>query len=439
VDDDMNQKILVTATFRYDLAARLAIAFAKVGCTVDAHCPHEHPLEKVRVVERVFAHRPLRARSTLRAAIGKSVPDLVIPCDDPAAFNLQHLYEDSDSDSAADRLQRQLIERSLGRVNACLDAASRMTIMTMAAEMGIRVPPGAPINGPDELQRGLEAVGFPAAIKIDGTSGGTGVAIVTNELDAKRAYRAATVRPAVGKAALQTMLHRDESFLRRALQRRRSPVSLQAFIDGKPANRAVACWRGRVLAGVSVEAICTQHASGPATVVRLIDNAEMAQAAAQLVRRLECSGLWGFDFILESDTADAYLIEVNPRATPMSAVALANEYPLPAALCSRLRDEPLRAVNVAPNHPLIAMFPYEWRRDPASPYLRSAFHDVPWEEPALVRECMEIPWSERGVVARITKRVRAALKSTAAQAPAGTQPPTALPPRPIVRNYVPPS
>jgi hypothetical protein len=29
------------------------------------------------------------------------------------------------------------------------------------------------------------------------------------------------------------------------------------------------------------------------------------------------------------------------------------------------------------------MFPQEWKRDPDSPYLVSAFHDVPFDEPEL--------------------------------------------------------
>ena len=37
----------------------------------------------------------------------------------------------------------------------------------------------------------------------------------------------------------------------------------------------------------------------------------------------------------------------------------------------------------------IALFPREWLRDPASPWLKTAFHDVPWDDPATVRSCIE--------------------------------------------------
>jgi hypothetical protein len=32
----------------------------------------------------------------------------------------------------------------------------------------------------------------------------------------------------------------------------------------------------------------------------------------------------------------------------------------------------------------IALFPQEWLRDPKSPHLASAYHDVPWDDPALL-------------------------------------------------------
>jgi hypothetical protein len=39
---------------------------------------------------------------------------------------------------------------------------------------------------------------------------------------------------------------------------------------------------------------------------------------------------------------------------------------------------------MAPTHELVAMFPNEWRRDPDSPFLSSALHDVPWDDPGVL-------------------------------------------------------
>jgi hypothetical protein len=32
----------------------------------------------------------------------------------------------------------------------------------------------------------------------------------------------------------------------------------------------------------------------------------------------------------------------------------------------------------------VAIFPREWQRDPASPWLQLAHHDVPWDDPAVL-------------------------------------------------------
>ena len=37
----------------------------------------------------------------------------------------------------------------------------------------------------------------------------------------------------------------------------------------------------------------------------------------------------------------------------------------------------------------IALFPREWIRDPASPWLNRAYHDVPWDDPAVLLACVQ--------------------------------------------------
>src|SRR2546422_5036658 len=76
--------------------------------------------------------------------------------------------------------------------------------------------------------------------------------------------------------------------------------------------------------------------AGHATVVRLIENREILAAVERIVRRLNLSGLHGFDFILESLTGNAYLIEINPRATQVGHLTLGHGRNLPAALFAAL-------------------------------------------------------------------------------------------------------
>jgi hypothetical protein len=243
-------------------------------------------------------------------------------------------------------------------------------------------------------------------LKIDSTWGGQGVAIVGNRDEACRSFDRMAAQPPLANALRRLVLDRDPSTLVEALRRSRRTVTVQDHVAGTPANRAIACWRGKVLAGISVEAIHTQHPTGPATVVRVIDNTQMTDAAERLARRLGLSGLWGLDFMIEAATGRVYLVEMNPRATPVCHLPLGPASDLPAALCTAV-------IGAAPARPreairpgVHALFPGEWQRDPASAHLLGAQHDVPWGEPGLVRDGVALPWSERGLAARAWARWR---------------------------------
>jgi len=398
--------ILLSATLRWPIAARLAMAFANLGCRVEAICPWQHPVTKTRAIRRIYPYAALKPLASLRAAIESAVPDLVVPCDDNAAVHLCQLYARAGKAGPSAIALRTVITRSLGTPEACALAAARGRLMALAAEEGVRIPDTAVVAAPSELNAWLRQHGFPAVIKIDCTWGGRGVSIVHDHEEAQRVFGLMTSRPAMVKSVARMLLDRDPFFFLNSLKAARRTVTLQDFVPGTPANRAVACWRGQVLAGTSVEAIRTQHPTGPATVVRVIENPEMSEAANRLVRRLGISGLWGIDFVLEASTGAAYVIEMNPRATPICHLPLGAGRNLPAALYTQLAGIPPRAPTSMLDHDVIAMFPGEWHRDPASPYLRSVYHDMPWDEPALIQDGIGRPWSERGWIARLWARMR---------------------------------
>ena len=398
--------ILLTATLRWPIAARLAIAFASMGCRVEAICPRQHPVTKTHAVRRTYPYSALRPLSSLRSAIKLAAPDFIVPCDDNAASHLHQLYVHAGKAGPSANSLRALIARSLGTPEACSFATARGRLMAFAAEEGLRVPTTAVITAPGELDAWLAQHGFPAVIKIDCTWGGQGVSIVHNHEDAQRVFELMASPPTMVKATARMLLDRDPFFFLNSLNETQRTVTLQGFISGTPANRAVACWKGQVLAGISVEAIRTQHPTGPATVVRVIENPEMTEAVKRLVRRLGISGLWGVDFVLEASTGAAYLIEMNPRATPICHLPLRAGRNLPVALYTQLMETPPVVSLATIDHDVIAMFPGEWQRDPASSYLRSDYHDIPWDEPALIRDCIDKPWPERGLIARLWARIR---------------------------------
>jgi hypothetical protein len=398
--------ILLMATLRWPIAARLAVAFAKMGCRVEAICARQHPVTRTLGVRRIHPYAALKPLTSLRKAIQSAAPDLIIPCDDNAALQLHELYVHAGKADRSANTLRDLIARSLGTPEACALATARGRLMALAAAEGVRVPESAIVTTPGDLKAWLTQHRFPAAIKVDGTWGGQGVSTVRDHEEAQRAFRLMAARPDIVNVMVRTVLDRDPSTLLDMLTDAGSTITVQDFIHGAPANRAVACWQGRVLAGISVEAIRTQHPTGPATVVRVIENPEMSEAVNRLVRRLGISGLWGFDFVLETSTGAAYLIEVNPRATPICHLPLGEGRDLPVALYTQLSGVPPVVPPTMIHHEVVAMFPGEWRRNPASHYLRTGYHDVPWDEPGLVEDCLDRPWSERGLVARWWARMR---------------------------------
>lgn len=398
--------ILLTATLRWPIAARLASAFAELGCRVEVLCPRGHPAQHGRAAYRLHAHAGFNPLPALRAAIAAAAPDLVIPCDDDAALQLQRLHRQAADAGAADLPLKLLIERSLGTPEACALATSRGRLLALAAGLGVRVPDTAEIDTPAALDAWLAAHALPAVLKIDGSWGGQGVALVHSRDEAQRAFERLGARPWLPGALVHALLERDASLITRALHPPARRVTLQPFVAGTPANRAVACWQGRVLAGTSVAALHTQHPTGPATVVRVIDHPAMADAAQRLVQHLGLSGLWGLDFMLDAATGAAFLIEVNPRATPICHLNLGDGHDLPAALCTQLAGAGAARQGAPIGRDVIALFPGEWRRDPASAYLAEAHHDVPWREPALVRDGIDIPWARRGWIARAWAALR---------------------------------
>ena len=92
--------------------------------------------------------------------------------------------------------------------------------------------------------------------------------------------------------------------------------------------------------------------------------------------------------MLEQNSGDPYLLEMNPRATQAGHLTLGEGRDLPAALCAVMCGKPVRPSSKITENDTIAYFPQEWLRDPKSVFLKTAYHDVPWEAPDFVRVCV---------------------------------------------------
>ena len=377
--------VLVATTTDSFSPARLAMAFVKAGCTVGAICPSGQPLRNTSAVGEIHTYSALRPLLSFARAIASARPDLVVPCDDLATQHLIDLYDQSHNRGTSGTLTCALIERSLGSARNFPVLCARTAFMELAEEEGVRVPKTEVVTNTDDLEKWSVRMGFPAVLKANGTSGGDGVRVVRTLEEAERAFRALAAPPLFARAVKRALFDQDMTLVWPSLLRRRYVVNAQAFVAGREATSLVACSKGKVLAGLHFEVLLKQDAGGPATVLGSIENEEMSTAAEKMVRRLELSGLHGFDFMLEAATGNAYLIEINPRATQVGHLTLGLGRDLPAALSAAVSGEAVQAAPKVTENDTIALFPQEWLRNPASPFLQTGYHDVPWEEPDLIR------------------------------------------------------
>jgi glutathione synthase/RimK-type ligase-like ATP-grasp enzyme len=377
-------KALVIAIEDSALAARISMALANVGYCVASLAPRRHPVRRLRKIKDHFTYHPWpRSRSTLRA-IELWSPDFLVCADDLAVAELQNLHQYAvTSHYEAHRRISKLIEMSIGPPASFRAMLNKSDFLSRAEIEGVRCPRTMVFPATRAFVFAPAELTYPIMVKADQSYGGRCVRIVSSESDLRATvwelqmpstWRSRRLIGAIlGSAALRS--------LRLPLRR---TISVQQFIAGRPANRAVACWKGKVLAGISVEAVEVTQACGPASVVRTIDHPEIAIAAERMVRCLELSGFVGFDFIIDP-SGQAWLVEMNPRVTPICHFALDDDTNLPGSLYKQMTGLSPRAKSPITKRGLIALFPNEVARCPASQYLKFGQHDVPWSEPELVR------------------------------------------------------
>jgi hypothetical protein len=355
----MSATVLLTTTMDWPFPAQLAGAFAGAGARVEALCPQDSALSVSRHPRRFYRHQTLSPDASLKNAIAQSQPDLVIPCDDLAAEIAQ-------------------------RVRGAADFSDRHEFLVRAAKAGAPVAHSMSLTKEDGVAAALQKFGLPLVLKRDHSWGGAGVIIAHTRQEALASFQ--RLRKSSRLRDLARFIRRKEThFLSRALSPVAPAISAQAFIDGHPATSSIACWRGEVVAANHFDVLVTSVATGPACVIARRDCPQMQDTAQIIARTFDLSGLFGLDYVRDRQ-GRVHLLEINARATPTAHLMLQQD--LPAALL-KSAGLPARPRPHLTSRDEIAIFPREWLRDPASPWLKNAFHDVPWDDPDVVRACVQ--------------------------------------------------
>ncbi len=384
--------LFVTSMKGLPAAGRGALALAKAGFEVAAVSPEGSVVRKVKAVERHYEYRRFLAAGPVLNAILDWNPDFLACADDPATALLHAIHRQIVSgalrcDRPADVCA--VIERSMGDPNSFDVARRKSELIPLALSMGVLCPHTTVVSDPIQLMRALDASRYPIVLKKDETWAGSGVRVATDRAQALAAYAELTIPKNWWDVFRLTVDQKSTQALMGRVRFRQRAVSLQEYVPGRPANCALLCWKGEILAGVTVEVIEVIYPNGPATVVRAIEHPGIRSASERLVRRLGTSGFCGFDFIIDPDDR-AWLIEMNPRTTPIFHIPFANGADLPAVLLGQLTGTTPRERTAAISESTVALFPDELSRSRDSQYLSTGYHDVPWEEPDFVRACLAV-------------------------------------------------
>ena len=208
-----------------------------------------------------------------------------------------------------------------------------------------------------ELREVPDHIKYPILVKSDGAWGGRGIRLAKSRASLARAAFElfmpvtwpAPVKRAIA-ASVPKHLILDKMIWPRA-------ICLQKFVSGRRCNRAVVCWKGKVLSSLNFEVCMASSEYGPSRVVKLIEHSEMELFGDKIIETLGLSGFIGFDFILD-DANRVWFLEMNPRATPTCHLS-ARADSLVGALFTQITGKKPLADTARMSKDLLILFPGE--------------------------------------------------------------------------------
>ena len=378
-------KILIAGLESWSGVARLPHALQDAGFEVGVACFEDSYLAATRFRDRFFPWHPGCRRGgallrRLKTIVDEWQPNFLVPADDPTVVFLSRAFERLEP---ADRLA-SLLKFSLGNPAALLEAESKHGTLERARRCGIRVPRSRAVAGEAEMLVFARENGFPFLLKQSFGWAGCGVAVCRNESEAAAVWRNWHRRPAWKRRFYAWR----NSIRGRELGSRWLPadkvIVASQFIAGKPAMCLATILEGEVLGALTAFKVKSfPNEQGPSSVVQFVHNEEMRRAAGKLAGAWGLAGFIGFDFIVDA-RGDAWLIECNPRPTPIAHLGERAGEDICLALHRQLAGLPPLSMQQKETL-IVAHFPHEALRDPASPYLTAAIYDVPRDDPGLLR------------------------------------------------------
>jgi Carbamoyl-phosphate synthase L chain, ATP binding domain len=378
-------KILIVAFENWTAIARLPKALQRAGFEVAAICPANSYLATTQYLDHISRFNAHCAETEVTRLLHKTLRDwkaqMIVPGDERTIFYFHKLIE-ADREGALLEGALETMVFSFGNLEWHSEAVSKRLTLERANWLRIKTPRSVRPKSPGHAIHCANQFGWPVVLKKSSGFAGNGVRFCKNERELTDAYHEFDD---VWQGPLMPGLNpfRTEKLWWKQRSLSDDSFTVNEAIRGTPAAVAVVAVNGKVLGqSAALKVRCHPEFKSPSSVMRFVHDAGMFEAAEKLVRHWGATGFIAFDFIVD-DSATTYLLECNPRPTPLSC--LSAEFGCDLCLCfgHYFSGETIPSPS-APRHEFIANFPNEWLRDPESPYLRDAYHDVPWDDPALL-------------------------------------------------------
>jgi hypothetical protein len=373
---------------------------------------------------RYAAHVAIATQQTLAEELERLVleyePAAVIASDEQAVRQLHSLA----LDPTASEPTRNLVRRSLGAPSCYPVVTSKWATAELAKQLNIAVPRQSRINSVDEAVGFARKIGFPVILKRENSYGGIGSYVCRSERQLHHGYKNLGTRSWL-RRRLQAIAQRNSLATINGLSWQ--PLIIQKFHEGQLAFSAAVVDEGTMVSGLTAIAEAVFPApTGASAVIRAIDAPDLLQASRTLIAATQCSGFVAVDFIIDSTSGRPYLLEINPRVTPLCHLGRLLGTDLCAAFAGRFARLPdTRRVLGQCDIKMIALFPNEWMRDPRSPFLHSAYHDLPVDDPALIEDAYRrLPVAKRLMI-RLGSHVPFPLQTKPAMMKMGAEGPKA--------------
>ena len=350
-------------------AARLPKPLSIAGFKVAAFCHADSYLSKTRYAEYIFkAPTTGSAFPNLASAVRQYQPDMLIPgCELSVRFLHEIVYAGLDgrlSEDMGDILA--LAKRSLGYPDYYQTTLSKHETLELAAELGLRTPQQVLISGVEDALRFGARHGYPIVLKSEFGYAGNEVRVCIAPDEIAEAYRALSSQAANPR------------------------IVAQQYVQGTVAGQSAVAISGEVLESLTfLKERCYPQPTSPSSIVKYTENEEAERAISALIRKFGYTGFCSADFIIESGTQSVYLLEFNPRLAPACNLGELFGRDLCRALWCHLSGVTYQRRPVPDGHQTVALFPNEWLRDSQSPYLLQAYHDVPWDDPLLLKALIQ--------------------------------------------------